>query len=768
MSKRVELAVRPLVEYVFRGGSLEGGFRSVSTLTEGTKAHQKVQQQYGELDRKEVYLSLEIPCGKFLFVIDGRCDGLLVDGDGRITIEEIKSTAQELEAVDSESFPVHWAQAKCYAYMYAVLHDVSELDIQLTYVQIDTEEQKRFVQTMTREQLEAFVTDVIQRYAPYAEMLHRHRVKRDASIDGLAFPFPAYRQGQRKLAGAVYTSIAEEVKLFAQAPTGIGKTMSTIFPAVKAIGTGLLQRIFYLTAKTITRTAAEEAFARLQAKGLHLHAVTITAKEKICFQEQISCRKEDCIYADGYYDRVNGAILDMLGHETLIDRGVIEAYARKHRVCPFEFSLDAAYAADAVICDYNYIFDPRVSLKRQLTEQKRHTALLVDEAHNLVDRSREMFSSALGKSAFLALQREFKVANKSLSASAKEVNAYFIRRRKQAEEKRLIEREAPDELLLLLEDFVQQAERELAGGTGGGSSESGSLLLETYFEAVHFVKIGKLYDERYVTYVDISSQEVRVRMFCLDPSHLLRDMGKGYRSHIYFSATLAPIGFYRDMLGAEADDYTLSIPSPFSREQLEVVLLPLSTRYRDRETTGEPLAAYLRTLTEERTGNYLFFFPSYAYMNMVYERFMAGAPKADTIVQHGEMSEAEREDFLAAFEAGRSGRSLAGFAVMGGIFSEGVDLVGSRLTGVVVVGVGLPQIGLERNIIRDYFDQTGRNGYDYAYVFPGMNKVLQAGGRLIRSEQDTGLLVLVDDRYLQPHYARLLPAEWSNHAVITL
>ncbi|AZK45762.1 ATP-dependent DNA helicase [Paenibacillus lentus] len=766
MNHRVEIAVRHLVEYVFRGGSLEGGFRSASTLTEGTKAHQKIQKQYGEQDQKEVYLSIEIPNGEFVFIIDGRCDGLLVDEDGTITIDEIKSTAMELEGIDSDTFPVHWAQAKCYAYMYAKTHDIPELNIQLTYVQVDTEEHKRFMQTMTIEQLEAFVIDVIEAYAPYVEMLHHHRAKRDASIDRLAFPFPAYRKGQRKLAGSVYTSIAEGVKLFAQAPTGIGKTMSTIFPTVKAMGTGLLQGFFYLTAKTITRTAAEEALARLRAGGLHLHAVTITAKEKICFQDQVSCRKEDCIYADGYYDRVNEAILDMLSHETLIQRGVIEAYARKHRICPFEFSLDAAYAADAVICDYNYIFDPRVSLKRQFAEQKRQTALLIDEAHNLVDRSREMFSSLLSKSTFLAVQREYKAVNKGVFEAAKAVNAYFIRLRKQAEEKHFIQREAPEELLQLIEAFIQQAERELANGAIRPNPVTGSLLLETYFEAVNFAKIGKLYDERYVTYVEISSQELRIRLFCLDPSHLLREMGKGYRSHIYFSATLSPIGFYRDMLGADRDDYTVSIPSPFSSEQLEVVLLPLSTRYRDRELTMEPLATYLQQLTEGRPGNYLFFFPSYAYMNMVYERFMAGDPLVETILQHGEMSEEERESYLAAFEEGDGGETLVGFAVMGGIFSEGIDLVGNRLTGVVIVGVGLPQIGPERNIMRDYFDHTGRNGYDYAYVFPGMNKVLQAGGRLIRSEQDTGLLVLVDDRYLQPHYARLLPAEWSDYAII--
>ncbi|MFD3259164.1 ATP-dependent DNA helicase [Paenibacillus lentus] len=768
MNHRVEVAVRHLVEYVFRGGSLEGGFRSVSTLTEGTKAHQKIQKQYGEQDQKEVYLSMEVPYGEFVFVIDGRCDGLLVDEDGTITIDEIKSTAMELEGIDSDTFPVHWAQAKCYACMYAKTHDVPELNIQLTYVQVDTEEHKRFVQTMAREQLEAFVTDVVQKYAPYVEMLHRHRTKRDASIASLAFPFPAYRKGQRKLAGSVYTSIAEGVKLFAQAPTGIGKTMSTIFPTVKAMGTGLLKRMFYLTAKTITRTTAEEAFARMQSQGLHLHALTITAKEKICFQEQINCRKEECVYADGYYDRVNEAILDMLGHETLMDREVVEAYARKHRVCPFEFSLDAAYAADAVICDYNYIFDPRVSLKRQFAEQKRQTALLIDEAHNLVDRSREMFSSALSKSVFLALQREYKTVNKGVFEAAKAVNAYFIRLRKQTKEKHMIEREAPVELLELIEDFVQQAERELAAGASRAAPATESLLLEAYFEAVNFVKIGKLYDERFVTYADISSQEVRVRLFCLDPSHLLREMGKGYRSHIYFSATLSPIGFYRDMLGADRDDYTVSIPSPFSSEQLEVVLLPLSTRYRDREVSMEPLAEYLQQLAEGRSGNYLFFFPSYAYMNMIYDRFMTSNPQVETILQHGEMTEAERENYLAAFEEGDKETTLVGFAVMGGIFSEGIDLVGSRLTGVVIVGVGLPQIGLERNIIRDYFDHTGRNGFDYAYVFPGMNKVLQAGGRLIRSEQDTGLLVLVDDRYLQPHYARLLPAEWNDRTVIML
>lgn len=761
MGDSVKIAVRPLVEYVYRAGSLDGGFRTAATLAEGTKAHQKVQRQYGEQDQKEVYLSAEIPCGDLLFIIDGRCDGLLI-ADQRITIDEIKSTAMDIGLITADTYPVHWAQAKCYAYMYARAHEVREMRIQLTYVQVDTEEQKRFVQEMEFEALECFVIDVVKQFAPYAELLGRHRHLRNQSIEALEFPFEAYRAGQRKLAGSVYKTIEDGVNLFAKAPTGIGKTISTTFPSIKAIGTGLLQRIFYLTAKTITRTAVEEAFALMRLKGLQMHTVTITAKEKICFQDEMNCTREGCEFADGYYDRLNEAMLDLLGSETLINRQVIEQYARKHRICPFEFSLDAAYAADAVICDYNYIFDPRVSLKRMLAEQKSQTALLVDEAHNLVDRAREMFSSTLIKSDFLALQREYKSVNAAVTQAAKAINAYFIAIRKQAEDKHYIVKEAPEELIALVEAFSVAAERELAS-FGGGTANS--LLLDTYFAAQSFVRIGKLYDERFVTYAELAGSEVQIKLFCLDPSYLLQQMGKGYRSHIYFSATLSPMAFYRDMLGADPEDYSVSIPSPFSSEQLEVFIEPLSTRYHDRDRTKEAMVQLLQRLAANRPGNYLFFFPSYAYMNLVYDAFMEANLGVDTILQRSEMSEEERESFLSAFDAQNS-QTFIGFAVMGGIFSEGIDLVGDRLTGVVVVGVGLPQIGLERNMLRDHFNETGKNGFDYAYVFPGMNKVLQAGGRLIRSEADRGILVLVDDRYLQPHYGRLLPEEWKDYTVL--
>ncbi|WP_036717286.1 helicase C-terminal domain-containing protein [Paenibacillus harenae] len=756
----VEISVRHLVEYVFLSGSIDVRLNAIDTMHEGTKAHQRVQRSYGEQDRKEVYVKADIRVDDLLFAVDGRCDGLL-GTEPMLTVDEIKSTGGDLDRIEGDGYAVHWAQALFYAYMVAKEQEQPSMRVQLTYVQTDTEEERRFVREYSYTELEEYVHEVAARYAPYAQQRRRHEQARDESIRELAFPFESYRAGQRKLAGAVYKSIEEGVRLFAKAPTGIGKTISTTYPAVKAIGAGMLQRFYYLTARTTTRAAAEDALLFMRSKGLQLQAVTITAKEKICFQDVVRCEKEHCPYADGYYDRINGAVLDLLEHESIMTRAVIEAYARKHRVCPFEFSLDAAYAADAVICDYNYIFDPRISFKRQYAEQKKRTALLVDEAHNLVDRARDMFSAELSKAPFLALQRELKGVHETGFRAAKAVNDYFIALRKRSDgAPHLVERQLPDELVALAEAFAAAAEQALGIGIGG-------LLLDTYFAAQNFIRTAKLYDERYVVYTELSKSDVRLKLFCLDPSHLLRHMGKGYRSHVYFSATLSPVSYYMDMLGAGEEDYTLAVPSPFSKEQLDVIVKPLSTRYNDRDESKLPIAQLIKRLVGERPGNYFVFFPSYAYMNAVYETYMElmewsdSGEGADVLLQRPDMPEEERDGFLAAFQAGNE-RSLVAFAVMGGVFSEGVDLAGDRLVGVIVVGVGLPQLGVERNMLKDYFNEQGKSGYDYAYVFPGMNKVLQAGGRLIRSETDRGTLVLIDDRYLQPQYQRLLPEEWKE------
>ncbi|MFH0071022.1 ATP-dependent DNA helicase, partial [Peribacillus sp. NPDC056705] len=491
----------------------------------------------------------------------------------------------------------------------------------------------------------------------------------------------------------------------------------------------------------------------------HMHTVTLTAKDKICFGESEGCGAMGCSFSEGYYDRINEAILDLLAHETLITRPVVEAYARKHHVCPFEFSLDASYAADAVICDYNYIFDPRVSLKRMPEETKKRSVLLIDEAHNLVDRARGMFSAELNKSAFLELQRSYKESNPALYNAAKRVNSRFKLLRKASEsEERIVGSQQPEMMVELLEDFALQAEAELMTGKSGDEAEA---LLESYFAVQAYLRISKLYDERFVTYAELSQSEVYLKLFCLDPSYLLQQAGKNYRSSILFSATLMPLGYYRDMLGAEEEDYSLSIPSPFSAEQLDMRIMPLSTRYKDRERNLEPIVRMLMELVQEQPVNTLVFLPSYPYMQDIHAAFTRLNPEVRTLLQGQGMSEEQREAFLEAFQSDAKA-PIVGFAVMGGIFSEGIDLKGERLSSVVVVGVGLPQLSFENDIIKDYFDRTGKRGYDYAYVYPGINKVLQAGGRLIRSEHDSGTLTLVDDRFLNRQYGLLLPDEWRH------
>ncbi|GKU77656.1 helicase C-terminal domain-containing protein [Paenibacillus sp. L3-i20] len=801
----VNLSVRHLVEYVYRSGSIDARLQSVDAMHEGTKAHLRVQGNYGDGDQREVYLKADIAWGDLLFALDGRCDGLLAT-EPVPTIDEIKSSRGDLVRIKEEQgYAVHWAQAWFYAYMYAKQTGTEAMRVQLTYVQTGTGEEIRFVREASFEELECDVLEMVARYAPYAQLRKNHQEQRDVSIAELPFPFESYRAGQRKLAGAVYKTIDEGVSLFARAPTGIGKTVSTTYPAIKAIGSGVLQRIYYLTARTTTRAAAEDALILMKSQGLRIHAVTITAKDKICFQEETRCERESCSFADGYYDRINGAVLDIFEHETIMTRAVIEQYARKHSVCPFEFSLDLSYGADIVICDYNYVFDPRISFKRQYAEGKKRTALLIDEAHNLVDRAREMYSGELMKAPFLSMQRELKGRHKSAYLAAKAVNDNFIAQRKLlGESTQSVDHNLPEELVALVEAFAAEVEKLLESGVVlGGITETNaseivlqtgdlfaqtegtvghipdtpevnqkrvnsSQLLDIYYGAQQFLRAAKVYDERFVTLTELTRKDMRVKLQCLDPSSLLGQMGKGYRSHIYFSATLTPLRYYMDMLGGREQDYTLSLPSPFSRDQLKVAIHPLSTRFADRGDSYVPIAELIQQSVQARRGNYFVFFPSYAYMNAVHEAYiellgkLAGESSDEDVqvlLQRTDMSEAERDEFLSAFQPDNK-RTLIGFAVMGGIFSEGVDLPGDRLIGVVIVGVGLPQLGIERNTLRDYYQKQGHNGFDYAYVIPGMNKVLQAGGRLIRSEKDSGTLLLIDDRYLQGAYLRLLPEEW--------
>lgn len=756
----IRISVRNLVEFVLRSGDLDSRFTGMSRALEGTKAHQKVQKKYKEGYTAEVTLKHSIEYQGFIFHVEGRADGILKE-ENEVVIDEIKSTTRPLHSIDEDFNPLHWAQAKCYAYIYADQNQLEQIDIQITYYQIETEETKKILKKFHIEELEYFIYGLIEQYLVWADLTRSWGLKRDTSLEMLQFPFEKYRKGQRELAIFAYRAVKENKKLFAQAPTGIGKTMSTLFPAIKAMGQGLTSKIFYLTAKTITRSVAEEAISRMRAQGLQLKAVTLTAKEKICFLEEPACNPEQCEFAKGHFDRINEALLDILAQETELTRDKIEQYAKKHQICPFEFSLDLAIWADVVICDYNYVFDPRVYLKRFFMENDGDYTFLIDEAHNLVDRAREMFSAELYKKPFLEIKKSMKEKEPRISKALHQLNAHMVRLKKLCEEKNYYidqgEQTEQAEFCNLLRKFVSESEEWL---TTNEKTDEHEMLLELYFNALAFIKISELYDERYRTYIEVTKEDIKIKLFCLDPSFLLSEAVKRGKAAVFFSATLTPQDYFRGILGGTAEDNVLRLPSPFdTKRRCLLVADYISTKFKQRERSYKMIVNCIKNVVNEKKGNYIVFFPSYQYMNEVYQRFIEEVPEVDVTLQANIMSEEEREVFLDSFQPDREKTYIA-FAVLGGIFSEGVDLKGDRLIGAIVVGVGLPQICLERDIIKNYFDDKNNLGYEYAYIYPGMNKVLQAAGRVIRSEGDKGVILLIDERFVHGTYQKLFPQEW--------
>ncbi len=769
LNKAVKISVRNLVESVLRSGDLMSEFTGSSRMIDGGKIHRKIQQSQGSEYLPEVSLAIVIERPKVTLHISGRADGVIVTkgepGNENVTIDEIKSVTTELRLLEENYNPLHWAQAKCYAYIYAVQHDLAEIGVQITYCQAATLEIRTFKQSYSVEQLANFFTQLITQYMIWAERAGDWLAVRDASAQLLEFPFSSFRQGQRQLAVAVYKTVSKGQKLYAQAPTGTGKTIATIFPAVKAMAMGDVEKIFFLTAKTVTRQLAEEAFNRLRQAGLKFKTLTLTAKEKICFMPEAACTPEECPYAKGYYDRLNPA-LDQCWQLEAFTREVIEQHARTHTVCPFEFSLDLALWADAVICDYNYVFDPRVYLKRFFQENTGQYCFLIDEAHNLVDRAREMFSADITKQAFLELKKIIKDSLPQIAKAAGKINSFMVKTGKMCVEKsqtgqpdNYVSTEPPKDIIPLLRKFAGLAEEWLANNEPADFRED---LLDIYFKVSAFLRTFEMYDERYVTYAEKTDKEVKLKLFCVNPSHLLRQALARGRGAVFFSATLTPLNYFREMFGGEEPDGRIAVASPFPKENLCLLVADtISTTYKTREHTYDDVVKSITAVIEARAGNYLVFLPSYRYMEEVYRRFCLENPLIKVIRQVGEMAEEERAVFLHQF-SGDNTDTLVGFAVLGGVFGEGIDLTGEQLVGAIIVGVGLPQVCLEREIIRNCFDKENRQGFEYAYVYPGMNKVLQSAGRVIRTEQDRGLVLLIDNRFSQSRYRRLFPQEWNG------
>ena len=759
------VSVRSLVEFVLQAGDLSaGGFQRRDRAQAGTQGHKQVQRSRPAGYQAEVEIAYRVEGVDLPLEVRGRIDGLYT-GQELVVIEEIKTTTLSLELVYDDN-RLHWAQAQCYAYMYARQQGLGGVGIHLTYYHLDSHQEKTFERYFTLSELEIFFNDLITSYLGWFRKVWAWQARRNQSIQRLEFPYQAYRPGQRDMAVAVYKAIRDNDRLYVQSPTGVGKTIAALFPAVKALGQGLAARIFYLTAKTPGRTVAEKALEDMRSVGLQFRSVTLTAKEKICFCPPVNCDPEVCVFARGYFDKLKSALNEMDRHQAFT-RPVIEQIARQYEICPFEFSLDLALWVDCIICDYNYAFDPRVYLHRFFDFGTESYVFLIDEAHNLPDRAREMYSAELDKKTVLNLQRSLKPHLPALAKKLGAINTVLLEMRKvcQAEDRdALVEYELPENLIKVIREFSQKAEDWLVLNQ---AAEFRQELLEFYFACSNYLRTAEYFDTFYVSYFERQGQsDLKAKIFCLDPAPMLAAPLERSRSSIFFSATLLPIDYFMKLLTGDADHSRRIFQSPFPDENVCLLIHnQISTKYAQRADSYAAIAEAIEAVCSTHVGNYLVYFPSYAYLSAVLELLKERLPENQLLVQDRSMTEAERDAFLSRFSANNQ-EALVGLAVMGGIFGEGIDLVGERLIGVVVVGVGVPQLGLERDLIKAYFDRQAGNGFAYAYQYPGFNRVQQATGRVIRTETDRGIIVLIDERFSHARYRHLFPSHWRGVQVV--
>lgn len=761
---QIRISVRNLVEFVLRSGDIDHrntGGDSVTAMQEGTRIHRKIQKQMGTSYHAEVPLKFLITYEDYELGIEGRADGIIYEADG-FCIDEIKGVFLNLDDM-SDPILVHLAQAKCYAYIFASQNQLDTIDVQMTYCNLDTEEVRRFRSSYEYAELDQWFWEVIALYKRWADFAYYWKLTRQDSIHALEFPY-AYRKGQREVAGAVYRTIAKNEILFMQAPTGSGKTLATIFPAVKAVGQGLGERIFYLTAKTITRVVARDTFRLFEEQGYRAKTVEITAKDKLCPFDSAKCDPQHCTRAEGHFDRINDAVYDLLQSGDLFDRDTIARWAAERNVCPFEMNLDVSSWCDNIICDYNYVFDPNVYLKRFFSEGVKSDAIfLVDEAHNLVERGREMYSETLVKEVFLDMKKHFKIYNGGIPKALDACNRIMLAWKRECKDVLLLEE--MDAFLLALMRLAHVMEAFFEKHIELDHMEE---IREFYFRVRNFLNLSEWRDHRYQVYCDYTSENLfQVHLYCMDPSRMLQERIDRGNACIFFSATLLPINYYKRLLCAKKEPYAIYAETIFDTKQRMLLIgRDVTSKYTRRSVDEyQKFASYIRRIASVKKGNYMVFFPSYAFLEQVYDCMTVDDFVAfDFLRQESGMTEEERDAFLLEFEQERE-RSLLAFCVMGGLFSEGIDLTKERLIGAIIVGTGLPQVSNERKLLMDYFNQHGGDGFAYAYLYPGMNKVQQSAGRVIRTTEDVGIIALLDERFCYREYQQTFPREWKDLSV---
>ena len=791
----VRLSVRELVEFVLKSGDIDtrrSGPLVQEAMLEGAAAHRRIQQTEGGDYQAEVPLKTEFfieTDPEVLLRIEGRADGIFTrtreDGSSIVTIDEIKGVYRNVREMEAP-VPVHLAQAVVYAYMKAVQDELSEISVRMTYVQLEEPDRTgRVVKTASFHDAVHFISEYslnevrelfdlyINAYRKWAVFIVSHRQERKFSIEAFPFPYP-YRPGQREIVRQVYRTIEQEKRLFVQAPTGIGKTLAMLYPAVQAVGQDLSDRIFYLTAKTVTSSVAEEGMKLMYDRGLRFSFTTVAAKEKQCPLEEIHCDPDHCPRAKGHFDRINDAVFDLISHEYAVTREVISHYAEKHQVCPFEMCLDTTYYTDVIICDYNYAFAPHVALKRYFAAGARNDFIfLIDEAHNLPDRAREMFSAELVKEDVLAAKKLFP-KHKTILKWLDRVNKAMLELKRECSEVTVFQEDNfPNALILELQRLYDAISRYLDKDsfTSKVSPEEHTMdeILEFFYKVRDFVNTFDLMDDGYISYASFQENgHFFIRLFCIQPAGRLQASFENITSAVFFSATLLPVNYYKELLTGSREEAAMYVNSPFDPAKRGLFLSrDVSSRYTKRtDEEYKRIAVYVEKMVRSRKGNYLVFFPSHRFLADVSRFLPENSDDYELIRQSRSMSEDERMAFLQAFSVQRE-KPLLGLSVMGGVFSEGIDLKHEQLIGVAVVGTGLPQVSVERQLIRDYYEARGMNGFDYAYRFPGFNKVMQAAGRLIRTPEDEGVILLLDERFRYAENLRMFPREWDNYRFIS-
>ena len=740
--------VRTVAEFAFEGGDLAADYSAVERMREGMEGHLTLQRQLDSSWRTEEPQAIDVRLMDIDIRVQGRVDAVRRHA-GALTIEEIKTTRRNPAHIGADEFPVHWAQAEMYAAMICKKEGYAVCEVALIYYNINGD-RARLSRTYTADRLWALLIEYLSPYARWLMAMEEWRGKFMPSVSRLRFPFENYRDGQRQMAKNVYVAARDHRRVMIEAPTGIGKTAAALFGALKAMGESRVSAIFYLTARTTGRRSAENALEIMRAQGLSVRSVTITAKEKACIPGDVNCRM--CPYSAGYYDR-RRAVLTMALQMEKLGAEEIRALAEDHELCPFELSLDLAENADVVICDYNYVFDPRVRLIRFFT-RKSSCVLLVDEAHNLSERARDMLTAELSGREIARLRRDIGKNDPLYPALTKMLKA--LKAGEDFEDEVLTR--APDGVAIAADELMEA----LTDSIPAGHPEYRRLVRLLLDAAWYVRRHGEFSENESRAVLEKEGRLIRARLMCVDPANHLDKCLKKVGDAVFFSATLTPAEFYARQLAIREDegDALLSLASPFPRENQLTLLLRSETRYARREESLGDICRGIYAMVSAKNGNYIACFPSYAYMNMAFERFQLMFPDVHLLKQRPGMTDTEREAFISEFQPGGKGRMLA-FIALGGVFAEGVDLPGDRLSGAAIVSVGIPLICREREIIREFTDDGEGAGYDFAYTYPGFRRVQQAAGRVIRTETDRGVVLLMDDRFVQEKYVQLMPAHWN-------